>query len=42
MLSVIPGNTVTNYGYDIITQIQATKDGSVQSHPRLIGAAEEE
>jgi formate dehydrogenase major subunit len=22
-----PGNTVTNYGYDIITQIQATKDG---------------
>ena len=22
-----PGNVVTNYGYDIITQIQATKDG---------------
>jgi len=22
-----PGNTVTNYGYDIVTQIQATKDG---------------
>ena len=22
-----PGNAVTNYGYDIITQIQATKDG---------------
>jgi formate dehydrogenase major subunit len=21
------GNTVTNYGYDIVTQIQATKDG---------------
>ena len=25
-----PGNTVTNYGYDIITQIQATKDGLVK------------
>ena len=25
-----PGNVVTNYGYDIITQIQATKDGLVK------------
>ena len=25
-----PGNTVTNYGYDIITQIQTTKDGLVK------------
>jgi len=22
-----PGNIITNYGFDIITQIQATKDG---------------
>jgi len=28
-----PGNIVTNYGYDIITQIQATKDGLCTIRP---------
>jgi len=28
-----PANIVTNYGYDIITQIQATKDGLCNVKP---------